>query len=53
MGITEDVVEQAALGILADLGYAYAGSARIAPDGSAPERLAYGDVILAARLSAC
>lgn len=52
MGITEDVVEQAALGILADLGYAYAGSARIAPDGSAPERLAYGDVILAARLSA-
>lgn len=52
MGITEDTVEQAALGIFTDLGYAYADASQIAPDGSAPERSAYGDVILAERLSA-
>lgn len=52
MGITEDTVEQAALGIFTDLGYTYADASQIAPDGSAPERGAYGDVILAERLSA-
>lgn len=52
MGITEDTVEQAALGIFTDLGYSYADASQIAPDGSAPERGAYGDVILAERLSA-
>ncbi|MEF2549611.1 type I restriction endonuclease [Aurantimonas sp. E1-2-R+4] len=52
MTINEDMVEQAALGIFADLGYTYAPAAHIAPDGSAPERTAYSDVILTERLAA-
>jgi type I restriction enzyme R subunit len=52
MTINEDIVEQAVLGIFADLGYAYASAAEIAPDGTAPERVAYSDVILADRLNA-
>jgi type I restriction enzyme R subunit len=52
MTINEDIVEQAALGLFADLGYAYASSDQIAPDGLSPERAAYSDVILADRLAA-
>jgi type I restriction enzyme R subunit len=52
MSITEDTVEQAALSIFADLGYAYASAGQIAPDGTAPERTAYSDVVLFDRLSA-
>src|SRR3954470_2623770 len=50
MTISEDIVEQAALGIFADLGYAYASANQIAPDGSSPVRVAYSDVILTERL---
>ena len=50
MGITEDMVEQVALGIFADLGYSCASAAEIAPDGLAAERAAYSDVIIEARL---
>ena len=52
MTISEDIVEQAALGIFADLGYVYASANQIAPDGSSPERVAYSDVILTERLTA-
>jgi type I restriction enzyme R subunit len=52
MSITENIVEDAALAIFADLGYTYAGAGQIAPDGTAPERAAYSDVILIDRLSA-
>lgn len=51
MSINEDIVEQAALGILTEMGYAYTGPGQIAPDGSAPERTAYSDVILRGRLT--
>lgn len=47
----EEMVEQAALDIFRDLGWEFAGPAVIGPDGSAPERASYGDVILSARLS--
>ncbi|MCO6387803.1 type I restriction endonuclease subunit R [Aliihoeflea sp. 40Bstr573] len=52
MSINEDIVEQAALDILTDLGYAYTHASQIAPDGAAPERTAYTDVILIERLTA-
>ena len=48
--ITEDTVEQAALGWLGELGYAYCHGQDIAPDGSAPERATNADVVLEARL---
>ncbi len=49
-GFTEDVVEQASLEILQDLGWNYLHGAVIAPDGAAPERQAFSDVILLPRL---
>lgn len=52
MSINEDIVEQAALSILTEMGYACAGAGEIAPDGSAPERDAYSEVILLERLTA-
>lgn len=52
MSINEEIVEQAALGIFRDLGYAYASASQIAPDGTAPERMANSDVILIERLTA-
>ncbi len=52
MSISEDVVEQVALGIFSDLGYVHATANQIAPDGSSPERAAYSDVILQDRLRA-
>ncbi len=49
-GITEDVVEQASIEILQDLGWDYLHGSIIAPDGVAAERQAFSDVILLPRL---
>ena len=49
-GFSEDVVEQAALAILQDLGWEYLHGTVIAPDGVAAERQAFSDVILLPRL---
>jgi type I restriction enzyme R subunit len=51
-GIAENHVEEAALAWLVELGYDVASGLTIGPDGSAPERASYGDVILAERLKA-
>lgn len=48
--INEDIVEQAALEILQEQGFAYLGAEIIAPDGSAPERSANSEVLLLRRL---
>ncbi len=48
--MTEDQLEQEALGWLADTGYAHAYGPDIAPDGVAPERADYRQVLLLARL---
>jgi type I restriction enzyme R subunit len=48
--INEDLVEQAALGILQEIGWPYLGADVIAPDGTAPERGSYGEVFLMGRL---
>lgn len=47
---TEDVVEQASIDILKDLGWNYLHGSVIAPDGVAAERQAFSDVILLPRL---
>ncbi|MCA1997641.1 MAG: type I restriction endonuclease subunit R [Armatimonadetes bacterium] len=47
---TESDVEAAALSWLADLGYQTLFGPDIAPDGSAPERAGYGQVVLERRL---
>ena len=52
MSITEDIVEQAALETLQELGWSYLPGPVIAPDGVAPERRSFGDVILIGRLEA-
>jgi len=52
MSITEDIVEQAAIETLQELGWTYCHGSVIAPDGSAPERRSFGDVILTGRLEA-
>jgi type I restriction enzyme R subunit len=49
--ISEAAVEQMVLDQLADLGYAIATDTEIGPDGKAPEREAYADVILTRRLA--
>ena len=46
----ESVVEEAALEWLAAIGYAVLGGPEIAPNGTAPERADYRDVVLADRL---
>ncbi|MEK7266019.1 MAG: type I restriction endonuclease subunit R [Pseudomonadota bacterium] len=51
-GFSENIVEDAATDILRDLGYALLDANEIAPDGPAPERAAYADVILLKRLEA-
>jgi type I restriction enzyme R subunit len=51
-GFAESHVEQAALAWLAELGYEVANGLTIGPDGMAPERVSYGDVILEGRLKA-
>ena len=50
--LTESVVEEAALGWLAGLGYGVAHGPDIGPEGAAPERGSYGEVVLAGRLCA-
>jgi type I restriction enzyme R subunit len=50
--LSEAAVEQVVLDHLARLGYAISSDAEIAPDGKAPEREAYADVVLAKRLVA-
>lgn len=50
--LSEAAVEEAVLDQLIKLGYAVASDAQIGPDGKAPEREAYADVILAKRLTA-
>lgn len=52
MSITEDIVELAAIETLQELGWNYLHGSVIAPDGSAPERRSFGDVILTGRLEA-
>ncbi|MBR0913932.1 type I restriction endonuclease subunit R [Bradyrhizobium japonicum] len=52
MSITEDIVELAALETLQELGWSYLHGSVIAPDGIAPERRSFGDVILTSRLEA-
>lgn len=48
--LTESVVEEAALAWLESLGYTLAYGPDIAPDGIAPERSSYSDVVLTTRL---
>jgi RNA polymerase sigma-70 factor (ECF subfamily) len=48
--MTEDQLEQEALGWLADVGYAQCYGPDIAPDGLAPERTSYRQVLLIERL---
>lgn len=50
--LSESAIEQVVLDQLTSLGYATATDAEIGPDGKAPEREAYADVILAGRLTA-
>lgn len=52
MSITEDIVEQAALETLRELGWSCLPGSVIAPDGRAPERRSFGDVVLVGRLEA-
>jgi len=49
-GIDENVVEQAALEYLRQLGYKTLWGPGIAPDGDAPERTEYGEVLLRDRM---
>ena len=51
-GVFESVVEEAALGWLADLGYAVIPGPLIAPGELAAERTSYEDVVLVGRLRA-
>ena len=52
IGIAESHVEEATLAWLEELGYSVANGLTIGPDGNAPERVSYGDVILADHLKA-
>lgn len=48
--LSEAAVEQLVLELLARLGYSISSDAEIGPDGEAPEREAYADVVLTPRL---
>lgn len=50
--LSEAAIEQVVLNQLSGLGYAIASDAEIGPDGKAPEREAYADVVLLKRLTA-
>ena len=50
--ITEDQVEQLALGWFRELGYTHVFAPDVAPDGTAPERTDYRQVVLTGRLRA-
>ena len=45
-GFSEGLVEEVVLSTFQELGYLYQPSQVISPDGSAPARSAYGDVLL-------
>ena len=49
-GLSEAMVEEAGLGWFEDLGYQTKFGSEIAPDGPAPERVSFGDVLLLGRL---
>ena len=49
-GFSEDIVEQAGIEILKDLGWSFLPGPQIAPDGSFPARQAFADVVLLSRL---
>ena len=49
-GLSEATVEEAGLGWFEDLGYETKFGSEIAPDGPAPERVNFGDVLLLGRL---
>lgn len=49
--LSEAAVEQVVLDHLASLGYAISSDSEIGPDGKAPEREAYSDVVLGKRLA--
>ena len=46
MRINEDMVEQAAIGLIQELGWRYEDPDAIGPDGSEPRRGSYGEVVL-------
>ena len=48
--MTEDQLEQETIGWLADTGYSHCYGLDIAPDGPAPERSNYSQVLLVGRL---
>jgi type I restriction enzyme R subunit len=50
--LSESAVEQVVLAHLTRLGYAISSDSEIGPDGRAPDREAYADVILGKRLVA-
>lgn len=45
-GFSEGLVEEVVIATFQDLGYLYQPSQTISPDGTAPARLAYGDMLL-------
>jgi type I restriction enzyme R subunit len=49
-GFSEDIVEYAGIEILKDLGWVHLHGVSIAPDGPAPQRQAFSDVIMLKRL---
>lgn len=49
-GFSEDVVEHAGIEILKELGWSYFHGTSVAPDGPAPQRLAFSEVVLLKRL---
>ena len=49
-GFSEDVVEQAGIEILKELGWSFLPGPQIAPDGAFPARQAFADVVLLSRL---
>ena len=51
-GFSEGLVEEALIGTLKELGYTYQPASVISPDGTAPAREAYGDVLLLEQLRA-
>jgi type I restriction enzyme R subunit len=49
-GFSEDIVEQAGIAVLKELGWLHLHGVSIAPDGPAPQRQAFSEVVLLPRL---
>ncbi len=49
-GFSEDIVEEAGIAVLKDLGWLHLHGVSIAPDGPAPQRQAFSEVVLLPRL---